>query len=326
MVKKPPPKGPLQIDESRPSIHPIIPRGRESGTFTKETRSQPAIEGPIKTHGDDKNHAPEEGSAGSTNGPDSLADAAADSEPATAKVSMVVPANATRSEKDSMRPLNLDIEEMDATTDKPEAGDNGSEQDEDMGAKPTLRPSTYPTVDDGETRDAPGSAGSMVVSQAGGMTALASPKVPVISQDSGEETDTGKKKHPLKPPRPTNFVERRRDGCTIFFGDKEALASSVRISLSQFQVMTLTDFSMTQFISGISGVDFLVALLNWIEFWAVGWEIDQPQTFTVSSQEGPYQWAFMPRGIIHPNHNARILLQKPLEKTDEFPLIQPRIE
>lgn len=34
----------------------------------------------------------------------------------------------------------------------------------------------------------------------------------------------------------------------------------------------------------------------------------------------------MPGGIIHPNYNTRVLLQKSLEKTDELPLIQPRIE
>ncbi len=34
----------------------------------------------------------------------------------------------------------------------------------------------------------------------------------------------------------------------------------------------------------------------------------------------------MPWGIVHPNHNTRIHFQKSLEKTDELPLVQPRIE
>jgi len=73
-------------------------------------------------------------------------------------------------------------------------------------------------------------------------------------------------------------------------------------------------------------LDLLVALLYRIELWTVGWKIDQFQAFAVSSQKSANQRAFVPRGIVHPNHNARILLQKSLEKTDELPLVQPRIE
>jgi len=73
-------------------------------------------------------------------------------------------------------------------------------------------------------------------------------------------------------------------------------------------------------------LDLLVALLNGIELRAIGREVDQLQAFAVSSQKGPYQRAFVPRGIIQPNHKPRILPQKTLEETDEFPLIQPGIE
>ena len=49
-------------------------------------------------------------------------------------------------------------------------------------------------------------------------------------------------------------------------------------------------------------LDFLVALLNRIQFWAVRWKIDEPEAFPIPSQECPEEWAFVPRPTIQKHH------------------------
>jgi hypothetical protein len=73
-------------------------------------------------------------------------------------------------------------------------------------------------------------------------------------------------------------------------------------------------------------LDLLVALLHRIQFWAVRWEIDEPEAFAISPQECPKGWAFVPRPAIQKHYQPRVMLQEPFEKADYPVLIHGVVE
>lgn len=73
-------------------------------------------------------------------------------------------------------------------------------------------------------------------------------------------------------------------------------------------------------------LDFLVALLNRIQFWAVRWKVDYSEAFPVSPQKSLEERTAMPRSAVHNHDKPRIMPQKFLEEADNFSLVHRAVE
>jgi len=73
-------------------------------------------------------------------------------------------------------------------------------------------------------------------------------------------------------------------------------------------------------------LDFLVALLNRIQFRAMRRKIDELQAPAVSSEEGTQQRAFVSWSIVQKYYQSGVMPQQPLQKPDYFLLIHSVVE